>query len=158
MGLLKTLPVLCHRQRVFETDPTKSGPKRTTESYKNSVAQVALNQEIPSRIKFDSVCQPGLPPCLGHDRFEGVVSLDLAMYIKHLVAVGKHFIYGQLNRTISQFTYLGSDANNKPCEVKTDGEKLGGHAAQNCASYVSFLFGLETESKIHLMKRCGSCV
>ncbi len=104
------------------------------------MAPVALNQEMTSGVKFDSVfnqlkyyhvCQPGLPPCLGHDLFEGVVSVDLAMYIKHLVTVGKHFTYGQLNRTISQFTYLGSDANNKPCEVKTDGEKLGGHAAQN---------------------------
>lgn len=123
----------------FQTDPCKSGPKRTTESYKNSVADL-VDQEINSGVKFDSifnqlkyfhVCQPGLPPCLGHDLFEGDVSFDLAMYIKHLVTVGKHFTYGQLNRTISQFTYLGSDANNKPCEVKTNAEKLGGHAAQN---------------------------
>ncbi|CAM4530069.1 unnamed protein product [Leuciscus chuanchicus] len=61
--------------------------------------------------------KPGLPPCLGHDLFDGVVSVDLAMYIKHLVTVGKHFTYGQLNQTISQFTYLGSDANNKPCDT-----------------------------------------
>jgi len=124
----------------FKTDPTKSGAKRTIESYKNSVAQIASNTEMTNGIKFDSVfnqlkyyhvCQPGLPPCLGHDLFEGVVSVDLAMYIKHLVKVGKHFTYGQLNQTISQLTYLGSDANNKPCEVKSDGEKLGGHAAQN---------------------------
>lgn len=27
----------------------------------------------------------GLPPCLGHDLFEGVVPFDLAMYISHLV-------------------------------------------------------------------------
>jgi len=123
----------------FQTDPCKSGPKRTIESYKNSVAAQA-DQEINDGIKFDSifnqlkyfhVCQPGLPPCLGHDLFEGVVSFDLAMYIKHLVTVGKHFTYGQLNRTISQFTYQGSDANNKPCEVKPNSEKLGGHAAQN---------------------------
>lgn len=91
-------------------------------------------------IKFDSVfntlknfhvCQPGLPPCLGHDLFEGIVSFDLALYIHHLVSVGKHFSYLQLNRSISQFKYLGTDKNNKPCEVRSNGERLGGHAAQN---------------------------
>ena len=53
------------------------------------------------------------------------------MYISHLVNVEKHLTYLQLNRCISQFTYCGSDSNNKPCEVKEKGEKLEGHAAQN---------------------------
>lgn len=104
------------------------------------MAQASLHQEITSGVKFDSVfkqlkyyhvCQPGLPPCLGHDLFERIVSVALAMYIKHLVTIEKQFTYCQLNRIMANFPYKGSDANNKPCEVRPDGEKLGGHAAQN---------------------------
>lgn len=56
-------------------------------------------------IKFDSlfnelsyfhVCQPGLPPCIGHDLFEGIVSADLSLYIQHLVKVDKQFTYLEL--------------------------------------------------------------
>ena len=39
--------------------------------------------------------------------------------------------YVQLNRIINQFKYLGSDADNKPCDVNLNAEKLGGHAVQN---------------------------
>lgn len=64
-------------------------------------------------------------------QFEGCVQTDLAIYIKHLVTVGKHFTYTQLNRIISTFKYLHNDSNSKPCEVRPDSEKLGGNAAQN---------------------------
>ena len=124
----------------FQKQPEKVGPKRTTNNYRESAEQLGGDQAMVNGIKFDSVfnnlkhlqmCGPGLPLCLGHDLFEGVVSYDLAMYISHLVNVEKHFTYVQLNRCISQFTYSGSDSNNRTCEVKEKGEKLGGHAAQN---------------------------
>ncbi len=75
-------------------------------------------------LKHFHVCDPGLPPCLAHNLFEGVVSVDLALYIKQLVTVGKHFSYVLLNRNITSFKYSGSDLNNKPCEVKPGGSKL----------------------------------
>lgn len=31
-----------------------------------------------------NVCSPGMPPCLGHDIFEGVLSYDVALYLKIL--------------------------------------------------------------------------
>lgn len=87
-------------------------------------------------VKFNSLfnklkCHPGLPPCLGHDRFEGIVSSDLALYISHFVKAEKQFSYQLLNQRIKQFKYLGKDANDKPCEVNTECGKLGGHAVQN---------------------------
>ncbi len=124
----------------FQKKPEKVGPKRTIENYRKSVEQLSGDQPMVNGIKFDSVfnnlkhfhvCSPGLPHCLGHDLFEGVVLYDLAMYISHLVNVEKHFTYVQLNRSISQFTYPGSDLNKRPCEVRKDGRNLGGHAAQN---------------------------
>lgn len=115
-------------------------------------------------IKFDSVfnsikrfhvCDPGLLPCLGHDLFEDVVSMDLSLYIKHLVTVGKHFTYTQLNRNITTFKYAGTEINNKPCEVRADGEKLGGNAAQNWC--LLRLLPLLVGDRIHWRMTSGSC-
>lgn len=97
-------------------------------------------KKIVDGVKFDSVfsslehfhvCQPGLPPCLGHDLFKGIVSVDLQLYLKHLVSIGKHFTFVQMNKRISQLKFKSTDANNRPCVVRADGEKLGGSAAQN---------------------------
>lgn len=66
----------------FQKQPEKVGPKRTIENYRESVEQLGGDQALVNRIKFDSVfnnlkhfhvCSPGLPPCLGHYLFEGVV-------------------------------------------------------------------------------------
>ncbi len=124
----------------FQKTPLKLGPKRTVEVHKENVKQLSTTgQDVVQGVKFDSpfnslkhfhVCT-GLPPCLGHDLFEGVVSNDLALYIDHLVKQEKQFTYAQLNRCITQFKYLGSDCPNKPCEVKADGKRLSGSAAQN---------------------------
>jgi hypothetical protein len=125
----------------FLIDPTKTGEKRTVDNYQRVTADLENGLADNSYgIKFGSifntlehfhVCKPGLPPCLGHDLFEGVVAFDLAMFIKHLVNVEKKFTYTQLNRIISDFRYQGSDANNKPCELNSDSDKLSGHAVQN---------------------------
>ncbi len=78
----------------FQKNPLKLGPKRTVEVHKENVKQLSTTgQDVVQGVKFDSpfnslkhfhVCT-GLPPCLGHDLFEGVVSNDLALYIDHLV-------------------------------------------------------------------------
>lgn len=56
---------------------------------------------------------------------------DLALYTEHLVKAEKHFTYNQINRAISQTKLLGSDAHNKPCEIKEKAKKLSGSATQN---------------------------
>ncbi|XP_073719682.1 uncharacterized protein [Misgurnus anguillicaudatus] len=53
---------------------------------------------------------PGLPPCLGHDLFEGVVASDVKMFIDYLVNQEKCFTYTELNSYIKQFEYTGNDA------------------------------------------------
>lgn len=122
----------------FVADPLAEGPSRTVQSYKGNVQADDLDQK--KGVKFDSlfnelshyhVCQPGLPPCIGHDLFEGVVSYDSTPCIKHLVRVEKQFTYVELNRTENQFKYLGNDAHDKPSEINPGCDKLGGHAFQN---------------------------
>ena len=119
-------------------NPYDLGPTRTPDNYDLDAA--CTDRDINNGVKFQSVfnslkyfhvCQPGLPPCLGHDLFEGVSSFDLALMIKYFVKTKRFFSYDQLNRDISRFKYLGSDTNNIPAEVSQKGEKAGGHAVQN---------------------------
>lgn len=114
------------------------GPSRTVQSYKGNVQTDDLHQK--KGVKFDSlfnelshyhVCQPGLPPCIGHDLFEDILSYDLALCIKHLVKVEKQFTYAELNRRGNPFRFLGNDAHDKPSEINPRSDKLGGHAVQN---------------------------
>ena len=86
---------------------------------------------IFNKLKYYHVCSPSLPPCLGHDLFEGAVNYDLALYIHHMVKVKKCFTYAQFNRIVTKFKYCGSDANDKPSTISEEGIKLGGHAVQN---------------------------
>lgn len=97
----------------------------------NALTVGVKSDSLFKKLTYFHVCQPGLPPCLANDLFEGIVSFHLALYIKHLVMVEKHFTYLDLNRCITQFKYVGSDAGNKPCEVNPGVEKLSGHAVQN---------------------------
>lgn len=129
-------------REAFQADPLAKGRDHIPQTYQKHVAAGSHNVEARDcgGVKFDSifneltyfhVFQPGLPPCLGHDLFEGIVSTDLALYLNHLVLKEKDFIYVELNRCINQFKYQGNDANNKPCEVNPGSGKLSGHAVQN---------------------------
>lgn len=124
----------------FQSDnPNVCGPLRTIDKY-NSAIDRLQNEDVSEGVKFDSVfnslhhfhvCQPGLPPCLGHDIFEGILAYDVALYLKYFVKQKKWFTYSTLNRRIYQFKYCLSDASTKPCRVKPLAKKLSGQAIQN---------------------------
>lgn len=76
------------------------------------------------------VCLPGLPPCLAHDLFEGLVSYDLALYLHYFIKIQKILTYDEFNYSLINFKYSGSDSRNKPVEV-TSSDKLSGKAVQN---------------------------
>lgn len=129
----------------FHADPTCVGAVRTVEDYELALKQ--LEDENTARslnnvkgIKFNSpfnvlkyyhVCKAGLPPCLGHDIFEGVGDYDVALILKNLVNEKGWLTYAELNQCIIMFPYCGTDAASKPCQVNTAGTKLGGQATQN---------------------------
>ena len=125
----------------FDCNPCMYGEQRTVESYNNSLAAVHNDQNIThhmgvkddspfNSLKYYHVCGPGLPPCIAHDMFEGTIAYDLALFIKQCVIKG-WFTYQQLNWTISNFKYQGSDGSDKPCLIKDKSVKLSGQAVQN---------------------------
>ena len=89
------------KSNVFYEDPCAVGPKRTKENYNLALEEMdnGDNQLNNVRgVKEDSpfntlehfhvcmpVCMPGLPPCLGHDLFEGIVSYIVALILKHII-------------------------------------------------------------------------
>lgn len=75
-------------------DPNLCGPPRTIENYNSAVDRIQTEDKQVEGVKFKSVfnslkyfnvCQPGLPPCLGHDIFESVLSYDVALYLKYFI-------------------------------------------------------------------------
>lgn len=81
-------------------------------------------------LNFYHVCMPGLPPCLGHDLFEGVIQYDLALLLKELCKGTTDMSIGYLNDSIKVFKFKGSDARDKPGLISS-GPSIGGHAVQN---------------------------
>lgn len=125
----------------FHNDPNVFGPQCTPESYDSAVCELQGGDSKHNRgIKVNSVfnalksfhvCLPGLPPCLGHDIFEGILSYDVALYLKYFIKKKKWFTYSLLNQRIKQFKYKGTDALTKPCAVNPEASKLSGQAIQN---------------------------
>jgi hypothetical protein len=120
---------------------------RTVESYQKDV-KLAADGGHSRGVKGDSVlnillyfyvCAPGLPPCIGHDLFEGVIVADLFLYINHMVNKQKWFPFDYLNRTLVQFKYVQKDAAKKPAPVNPQGGRLGEHAVQNWTTMLRLL-------------------
>ncbi|KAG7472949.1 hypothetical protein JOB18_038124 [Solea senegalensis] len=132
---------LMTRSQFQGDDPNLCGPQRTAENYDAAVERLQTEdtpdvegvkrKSVFNSLKYFNVCQPGLPPCLGHDIFEGVLSYDVALYQKYFIKKKAWFTYSSLNRRIKQFKYRASDASTKPCEVSPQAAKLSGQAIQN---------------------------
>ncbi|XP_076037551.1 uncharacterized protein LOC143022999 [Oratosquilla oratoria] len=125
----------------FRETPYKLGTRRSVESYTRDIKYIDEHANLASHhgIKFDSVfnqlthfhvANPGLPPCLGHDLFEGVVSYDMPLIIHNLVNK-KWFSYDKLNSKIFNLVLSGTDSLDRPGGVTRNNDRLVGHAVQN---------------------------
>jgi len=79
----------------FHTVPFSVGEPRTVENYNNAALTQAIGvtkESIFNSLDNFHVCQPGLAPCLAHDLFEGVVSRELALFIRYFVKK-RYFTY-----------------------------------------------------------------
>jgi len=89
-----------------------------------------VRKSVLNDLTFYNVCMPGLPPCLGHDLFEGIVQFDLALVIRNLMKKSSLLSYNYLNQTVAHFEFLGHDSCDKPSAI-SDSASIGGHAVQN---------------------------
>ena len=113
-------------------------PLRTREMYDADAVVGEASGHSHIGVKFSSplnelsyfhVCQPGLPPCIAHDIFEGVIAFDLILFIKHYISK-RWFSLEYLNNRISKFPYNAEERMCKPCLIKKF-TKLSGNASQN---------------------------
>lgn len=115
---------LITRSQFQGDDPNLCGPERTIKTYSSAVDRLQTEgtteiegvtfKSVFNSLKYFKVCQPGLPPCLGHDIFEGVLSYDVALFLKYFIKKKAWFTYSTLNRRIKQFEYCASDVSAKP--------------------------------------------
>lgn len=96
--------------------------ERTPENYNQALIDLqGSNGRFVNGIKFDSifnslkeyhVCNPGLPPCLSHNLFEGVVQNDFISIINYYVKTKKVISYETLNSKYSAIVrVLGCNIN-----------------------------------------------
>jgi hypothetical protein len=120
---------------------------RTVDFYNESLLKLSTDElAVHDGVKFNSifnnltsfhVCNPGLPLCVAHDLFEGIVSYDLPLYLKELISsktrnnCNKKVSVAVLNRRLECFQLLGADAAVKPPQLKSCLDKLSGSACQN---------------------------
>lgn len=75
-------------------------------------------------------CVLQMPPCLGHDWYEGCFSQDLQFYLDILINKEKLLTQDEFNRRIKNVLLSGRDSKNRPREFKTrkKGAKYEGSA------------------------------
>lgn len=54
------------------------------------------SNSVLNNLEHFHVCNPGLPPCIGHDMFEGVVQYDLMLIINYFIKK-RYFTFDTLN-------------------------------------------------------------
>jgi hypothetical protein len=125
----------------FHTCPYQCSRFRTIDSYNQCVQEVNSNSLLQvNGVKRDSifnsllyfhVCLPGLPPCLGHDLFEGFVAYDMLLFINYFIKNKKWFTYERLNKRIKDFSYKNKEKQDQPCIISENAYKIPGQAVQN---------------------------
>ena len=112
---------------------------RTVNSYNRCLMAKDINNESHHMgVKFSSpfnqlhyyhVCNPGLPPCIGHDLFEGIVAFDMVLFVKYLISQN-WFTVSYLNSAINQFKFDPLSSHSKCVPFKMSSSKLSGNASQ----------------------------
>lgn len=110
---------------------------RTNQSHSFDVnMSVALNESckgvksesLLNTLSYYHTCNPGLPPCIAHDLFEGIVQYDVMLAINELVSK-KILTYDFINLKLKNLTFVSGEKFFLPLIRKS--EKLPGTATQN---------------------------
>ncbi|KYN12085.1 hypothetical protein ALC57_15752 [Trachymyrmex cornetzi] len=111
---------------------------RNPNNYNLHVKQAKITMTIVKGVKQDSpsnkldyfhVCNPGLPPCIAHDLFEGIVPYDVMYCIKYFVKES-WFTFDFFNFRLKKIKILNKNAYNNVSLIKASDCKLTGTASQ----------------------------
>jgi len=125
-------------QNQLQLKHTCSNINRSPNSYNLHVKQAETAMRIVNGIKqvlplnqldYFHVCNPGLPPCMAHDLFEGIVPYDLMYCIEYFVKES-WFISEFLNFRLKRIKILNENANNNIPFIKISASKITGTASQ----------------------------
>lgn len=128
--------------------------RRTKETYECDLDICDITGESFQGLKLNSVlnklshyhvANPGLPPCVAHDLYEGVVQYDLQLAINYFVNK-KNFTYAELNNRLQSVVFSGEINREKIPYVKKS-DKLPGNASEN--SRLLLIFPLAVHDLIH---------
>jgi hypothetical protein len=113
---------------------------RTPERYDSAVRHVEENnvdhfegvkrKSVLHKLAQFHVCNVGLPPCIGHDIFEGIALVDLTLYLSYLTKEKRWFSINYLNRRIEHLKLKGVEAKDRPAFINEQTGKVSGHAVQ----------------------------
>lgn len=138
----------------FHSEPFDSAETINYQEYCKCATTYAetLNLKSSKGVKLNSifneidnfnVVMPGLPPCLGHDIFEGVAKYDIPLIINYFIKNG-FFSESYLNFTMKRLFTKISDCTYIPYKYKCT--ILPGHGMQNM--YFTILLPLALENTI----------
>jgi len=125
-------------QNQLQLKHTCSNINRSPNNYNLHVKQAKTAMRSVKGIKQDSplnqldyfhVCNPGLPPCIAHDLFEGIVPYDLMYCIKYFVKES-WFTSEFLNFRLKRIKILNENASNNISLIKISASKITGTASQ----------------------------
>ena len=99
----------------------------TVEEYDKNAASANENEDVDTfGVKGSCVfnilssfhCIRQMPPCIGHDLFEGILSKDLQFYLNYLINIEKLMDPETFNKSIRTFQLSERDAKNRPKDFK----------------------------------------
>ena len=121
----------------FHRNPLKRKTLRTVENYRECTREAAKKRKIIKGVKENSalnglqyyhVSKPGLPPCIAHDLFEGIVAYDMQLMMDYFLEQS-WFKVGLLNWRLNDVNLLGENKLFIPY-VKLKSKRLTGTASQ----------------------------
>ena len=125
----------------FLAKPYLSHELRTINQYEQCIRKIEVSDlilykgikcnSIFNQLKHYHVMTPGLPPCLAHDLFEGIVPLDMSLMIKYFVRDKKWFTATLFNKRLKNHSFKPPENSNKPAGINLKTFRLSGHAVQN---------------------------
>ena len=122
---------VCREHLLYAGVREDFNPGLFTESVYDELADIADMNKGPSyetcgiktHCMFNSLkafhCSTGMPPCLGHDFFEGIFSYDFQFYIDYIINKEKLLTLEEFNRNVTNCKLNERDSRNRPNFFKT---------------------------------------